>query len=107
MAEGGIKTGYTHIVRTPAVMGGEPRIAKRRIRVRAIVAARDIRGLAPEEIAATIYPELTLAEVYSALAYYEDHHDKIEQASRRKSRFLKRFLKTNPQLVRGIRPTKS
>lgn len=107
MAEIGTKTGYGHIVRTPGVMGGEPRIARRRIRVRDIVAARDVGGLAPEEIAATVYPELTLAEVYSALAYYEDHHDEIEQASRRESQFLKRFLKTHPQLVREISPTKS
>jgi uncharacterized protein (DUF433 family) len=107
MAETGIKTEYVHIVRTPGVVGGEPRIARSRIRVRDIVAARDLGGLAPEEIAATVYPELTLAEVYSALAYYEDHHDEIEQAFRRESQFVKRFLKTHPQLVREVRPTKS
>ncbi|MGE0681238.1 MAG: DUF433 domain-containing protein [Candidatus Binatia bacterium] len=107
MTETGIKTEYVHIVRTPGVVGGEPRIAKRRIRVRDIVAARDLGGLAPEEIAATVYPELTLAEVYSALAYYEDHHDEIEQAFRRESQFVKRFLKTHPQLVQDVRPTKS
>jgi uncharacterized protein (DUF433 family) len=107
MAETGIKTGYVHIVRTPGIMGGEPRIAKRRIRVRDIVAARDAGGLAPEEIAATVYPELTLAEVYSALAYYEDHHEEIEQASRRESQFVKRFLKAKPQLIRDVRPPKS
>ena len=107
MAETEIKTGYIHIVRTPDAMGGEPRIAKRRIRVRDIVAARDLGGLAPEEIASTVYPELTLAEVYSALAYYEDHHEEIERTFRRESQFVKRFLKTHPQLVRDVRPTKS
>ncbi len=53
MAEVRTKTEYVHIVRTPGVMGGEPHIAGRRIRVRDIVAARDLGGLAPEEIAAT------------------------------------------------------
>jgi uncharacterized protein (DUF433 family) len=107
MAETGTKTEYVHIVRTPGVVGGEPRIARSRIRVRDIIAARDLGGLAPEEIAATVYPELTLAEVYSALAYYEDHHEEIEQATRRESQFVKRFLKTHPQLVRDVRPAKS
>ncbi|MEW6301247.1 MAG: DUF433 domain-containing protein [Thermodesulfobacteriota bacterium] len=107
MAEVRTKTEYVHIVRTPGVMGGEPHIAGRRIRVRDIVAARDLGGLAPEEIAATVYPELTLAEVYSALAYYEDHHDEIEQAARRESQFVKRFLKAHPQLVRDVRPDRS
>jgi hypothetical protein len=75
--------------------------------VRDIVAARDLGGLAPEEIAANVYPELSLAEVYSALAYYEDHHAEIEQAVRRESQFVRRFLKMHPQLARDIRPSKS
>ena len=107
MSEVGIKTEYVHIVRTPGVVDGEPRIAGRRIRVRDIVAARDLRGLTPEEIAASVYPELTLAEVYCALAYYEDHRDEIEQATRRESQFVRRFLKAHPRLVRDVRPTKN
>ena len=107
MTEVGTKTEYVHIVRTPGVVGGEPRIAGRRIRVRDIVAARDLGGLTPEEIAASVYPELTLAEVYSALAYYEDHHDEIEQATQREPQFVKRFLKIHPQLARDVRPAKS
>jgi uncharacterized protein (DUF433 family) len=107
MAETQTKTDYVHIVRTPGVVGGEPRIAGRRIRVRDIVAARDLGGLTPEEIAANVYPELSLAEVYSALAYYEDHHAEIEQAARRESWFVRRFLKVHPQLARDIRPAKS
>ena len=103
----GTKTEYVYIVCTPGVVGGEPRIAGHRIRVRDIVAARDLGGLTPEEIAASVYPELTLAEVYSALAYYEDHHDEIGGARRRESQFVKRFLKTHPQLVRDVKPTKS
>jgi len=78
MAEAQAQTEYVHIVCTPGVVGSEPRIAGHRIRVRDIVAARDLGGLTPEEIAASVYPELTLAEVYSALAYYEDHHDEID-----------------------------
>src|SRR5438445_13564778 len=107
MADASTNTQYAYIVRTPGVVGGEARIAGHRIRVRDIVAARDLGGLTPEEIAASVYPELTLAEVYSALAYYEDHRGEIEQATRRESQIVKRFLKTHPQLVRDVRPAKS
>ena len=69
------KTEYAHIVCTPGVLGGKPRVAGHRIRVSDIAAARDLRGFSPEEIAATLYPDLTLAQVYAALAYYEDHRD--------------------------------
>ena len=48
------KTEYSHIVRTPGIVGGEPRIEGHRVRVRDIVAARDLGGLTPEEIAATV-----------------------------------------------------
>ena len=46
------RTEFAHIVRTPGTMGGEPRIEEHRIRVRDIVAARDLGGLTPEGIAA-------------------------------------------------------
>src|SRR5438034_11788973 len=107
MADASTNTQYAYIVRTPGVVGGEARIAGHRIRVRDIVAARDLGGLTPEEIAANVYPELTLAQVYSALAYYEDHRAEIDQTTRRESQFVKRFLKTHPQLVRDVRPAKS
>jgi uncharacterized protein (DUF433 family) len=75
-----IKTEYAHIVCTPGVVGGEPRIAEHRIRVRDVVAARDLGGYTPEEIAASVYPSLTLAQVYAALAYYEDHRAEIDHS---------------------------
>jgi len=107
MADAATKTQYAYIVRTPGVVGGEARIAGYRIRVRDIVAARDLGGLTPEEIAANIYPELTLAQVYSALAYYEDHRAEIEQAMQNEAQFVEQFLHDHPQLVRDVRPAKS
>jgi uncharacterized protein (DUF433 family) len=104
MAETSIKTEYAHIVRTPGVVGGEPRIDGHRIRVRDIVAARDLGGLTPEEIAASVYPGLTLAQVYSALAYYADHRDEIDQATQNEVRFVEQFLNDHPQLTRNVRP---
>jgi uncharacterized protein (DUF433 family) len=100
-------TEYAHIVCTPGVVGGEPRIDGHRIRVRDIVAARDLGGLAPEEIAATVYPNLTLAQVYAGLAYYEDHHDEICQAAKAESQLTEQFAEDHPGLVRDVRPAGS
>jgi len=107
MADAAATPQYSYIVRTPGVVGGEARIDGYRIRVRDIVAARDLGGLTPEEIAANVYPELTLAQVYSALAYYEDHRDEIEQAMHNEARFVEQFLNGHPHLVRDVRPAKS
>ena len=99
MADAATTTQYSYIVRTPGVVGGEARIDGYRIRVRDIVAARDLGGLTPEEIAANVYPELRLAQVYSALAYYEDHRDEIDQAMHNEARFVEQFLHDHPQRV--------
>jgi uncharacterized protein (DUF433 family) len=74
------KTEYSPIVCTPGVVSGESRIGGHSIDVSDIVAARDLGGLTPTEMATSVYPELTLAQVYSALAYYEDHRHASEQA---------------------------
>jgi uncharacterized protein (DUF433 family) len=101
-----MQTQYAHIVHTPGTVGGEARIEGHRVRVRDVVLARDLDGLSPEEIAASVYPSLTLAEVYSALAYYEDHRDEIEDAAKEEKRFEEEFRQQHPELVRDSRPKK-
>jgi uncharacterized protein (DUF433 family) len=101
------KTEYAHVVSTTGILGGEPHIEGHRIRVRDIVAARDLGGLTPEEIGASVYPQLALAQVYAALAYYEDHRDEIDRAAKGESQFVEQFLNDHPQLVRDVRPTGS
>jgi uncharacterized protein (DUF433 family) len=98
------KTQYAHIVHTEGVVGGEARIEGHRIRVRDVAIARDLDGLTPEEIAASVYPGLTLAQVYSALAYYEDHREEIERASQDEMRLADEFRQRHPELVRDVRP---
>jgi uncharacterized protein (DUF433 family) len=100
------QTQYAHIVHTPGTVGGEARIEGHRIRVRDVVLARDLDGLSPEEIAASVYSSLTLAEVYSALAYYEDHRDEINRAAEREKRFVEEFRQQHPGLVHDARPKK-
>jgi uncharacterized protein (DUF433 family) len=64
--------GYAHIVQTPGVCGGKPRIDGRRIRVQDVAVNYERLGMTPDEIC-DAYPGLTLGEVHAALAYYYDH----------------------------------
>ncbi|MBI2478738.1 MAG: DUF433 domain-containing protein [Planctomycetia bacterium] len=90
---------YPHVVFTPSMFQGEPHIEGLRIRVWDVVLARDQGGYTPEEIAATVYPDLSLAQVYSALAYFEDHRVEIEQAVRREQDAIEEFRKTQSHLL--------
>ena len=67
-----------HIVATPGTCGGKPRIAGHRIRVQDIALWHERLGYSVAEIVAH-YPQLTLAEVHAALAYYYDHQEEIQQ----------------------------
>ena len=67
-----------HITTDPDVCHGRPCIAGTRVRVLDIVAAHE-QGVSPAELQDyfTTRP-LALAEIYAALAYYNDHKDEIE-----------------------------
>lgn len=67
-----------HIVVTPGVCGGKPRIAGHRLRVQDIAVWHESRGLTPEEIVVH-YPHISLADVHAALAYYFDHRAEIRR----------------------------
>ncbi len=97
------ETEYAHIVRTEGMLDGEPRLAGTRIRVRDIAAARDVAGLTPEEIATTAYPDLKLAHIYAALAYYEDHRADIDAVAQSEAQRVEQFLQEHPELVRDVR----
>lgn len=64
------------LVRSPDICGGRLRIDGTRITVNQM-AAWYKEGSSPEEIAAQ-YPHLTLAQVYSALAYYHANREEVE-----------------------------
>ena len=92
-------TQYAYIICTPAVVGGEPRIEGHRIRVRDIAAARDQLNLTPERIVTEAFPSLTLAEVYSALAYFEEHRDEMESLAAAESQLADEFQRKHPDRV--------
>jgi uncharacterized protein (DUF433 family) len=66
----------TLLVRSPDVCGGRLRIDGTRITVNQLVVWYK-QGCTPEEIADQ-YPHLTLAHVYTALAYYHANREEIE-----------------------------
>ena len=65
---------------TPGVADGKPHIAGHRITVQTIVGWHEWLGLRADEIA-SVY-DLTLGNVYAALAYYYDHQEEIDLAMR-------------------------
>jgi uncharacterized protein (DUF433 family) len=64
------------LVQTADICGGRLRIEGTRLTVNQIVVCYKL-GLSPEEIADQ-YPQLNLAQVYTALAYYHANKDEIE-----------------------------
>jgi uncharacterized protein (DUF433 family) len=67
-----------YIESRPDRCSGRPCIAGTRIRVQDIVCDHEIHGLTPEQIARE-YPQIGLAQVYAALAYYFDHREEIQR----------------------------
>jgi len=67
---------YPHIVKEAGYCGGKAAIDNTRVRVNN-VAWLAKQGLTPQQVLEH-YPDLTLAQVHAALAYYYDHTDEIE-----------------------------
>lgn len=72
-----IETGHSHIAIKKGVCGGNPIIKGTRISV-ANIAGFYLMGFGPEEIQREL-PQLTLAQVYDAIAYFLDHRDDINR----------------------------
>ncbi len=70
---------------THEIAGGKPRIAGHRITVQNVAIWHEWMGRTADEIA-TEY-DLTLADVYAALAYYYAHQEEIDRSIRESERF--------------------
>ena len=70
-------TSTQHISVTPGVCGGKPCVSGTRIRVQDIYVWHELQQQSPEEIIRDL-PQLTLADVYAALAHFWDHRDEIQ-----------------------------
>jgi uncharacterized protein (DUF433 family) len=68
-------TEHPYIVRDPRIGEGEPIIVGTAVRVRILVEYWR-EGTSPEELIEA-FPHLTLAQVFDALSYYQDHQPEI------------------------------
>jgi uncharacterized protein (DUF433 family) len=98
MAAEAVGVSKEHITKTPGVCGGRACIAGHRIRVMDVVLHHETAGRTPAEIA-DMFPGITLADVYAALAYYHDNRAEIEHDFE-VHRQAAEFGKTQPSLLR-------
>lgn len=87
-----------HIELTPGIAGGKPRIAGHRITVHNIVIWHERLGMSADEIASEY--DLTLADVYAALAYYYDHRAEIDEAMRTDEAFAAELRQRTPSVLK-------
>ena len=76
------------VVRTDDVLGGEPRIEGTRVGVRHVAGRVIDSGQSPAHTADQL--DLSLAAVYTALAYYYEHVEEIRELDRANERAFKR-----------------
>lgn len=86
-----------HIEITPGVAGGKPRIAGHRITVQNIVIWHEHMGKSADEISTE--HNLTLADVYPALAYYFDHRDEMNRSIKGGEAFVEDLRKNTPSVL--------
>ncbi len=79
-----------HIEITPNKCGGKPCIAGTRIRVWDVYVLHERLGRTPDEIL-NEYPDISLADVHAALAYYFDHQAEIDQQMKEADNFVERL----------------
>lgn len=70
-----VETHYKHIILNDAKV---PIIAETNMKVMELVLERIAYGWSPEELHFQ-HPYLTLGQIYSALAYYRDHQEELDQ----------------------------
>ncbi len=91
-----------HIVSTPGICGGKPRIDGHRITVQNVAIWHEQLGQTPQEIAEDY--GLTLAQVHAALAYYYDHREEIDRQIREDDEAIEKIRKaqkgSNPLMER-------
>jgi uncharacterized protein (DUF433 family) len=87
-----------HVTKTPGVCGGRACIAGHRIRVMDVVAWHEMRGTTPDQIV-DLFPGITLADVFAALAYYFDHRQEIEDDFRDDDQWAERVKSTIPSKI--------
>jgi len=88
-----------HIESRPDVCGGKPCIAGTRIRVQDIFVWHEMQGKTPDEIVSD-FPQLNLADVHAALAYYWDHREEIHRQMKEADALVESMKRKYPSKLR-------
>lgn len=72
-----VATSYRYLVKAQGVRGGNPIIEGTRIAVHDVIGLLQ-NGETVDSILINCFRELTKAQVYESLAYYEDHRGEID-----------------------------
>jgi uncharacterized protein (DUF433 family) len=83
-----------YIDKTEGDVGGKPRIAGRRIAVQNIVIWHEWLGMSADKIASEY--DLTLAEIYAALAYYYNNPQEIDRSIKASESLVEEMMKKIP-----------
>lgn len=68
---------YAYLTRQEGVRGGNPIVANTRVGVHDVIGLLQ-NGETVDTIVSRCFPDLTRAQVYECLAYYEDHRGEID-----------------------------
>jgi uncharacterized protein (DUF433 family) len=90
----------SHIEITPGTCGGKPRIAGHRIRVQDVVVWYDRMGQSADEIVSR-FPQLSLSDVYAALAYYHDHREQIDSQMEADEKLVEEMRRLYPSKLKA------
>jgi uncharacterized protein (DUF433 family) len=81
------------------VLGGRARVAGTRIRVQDIYEWHELQGKSPDEIVIA-FSQLTMADVYAALAYFWDNRELILDQLRRQEETIEELRSRYPSKLR-------
>jgi uncharacterized protein (DUF433 family) len=74
---GAVSETYRYIVRSTGVRSGNPIVESTRIAVHDVIGLLQ-NGETIDTLRANCFPQLTRAQIYECLAYYEDHRGEID-----------------------------
>lgn len=88
-----------HVDKNINVCGGKACISGTRIRVQDIYVWHELQGKSPDQIVSD-FPQLNLAQVHAALAYYWDHKNEIDQEIKDAEDLVQRLRQQSPSPLR-------
>jgi uncharacterized protein (DUF433 family) len=97
MTPQGLQDVTVHIEQTPGKRSGKPRIKGTRVTVADVVLWTE-QGMSPDEVV-TEFPQVGLADVYAALAYYHDNQQLIDEQIRESCGFVAQMKASGSDLA--------